>query len=74
MPKINVEKPFPFSPDGKSVTDVEVGEQEVSDRCAEVAVEHLKVATLVGERGGKSKTASKAKDAEQPPATDTTDE
>lgn len=80
MPKINVEKAFPFSPDGKSVHEVEVGEQEVSDRCAEVAVEHLKVATLVGESGGKAKTGGKAKaddkkpDAEQPPATETTDE
>ncbi len=46
MPKINVEKPFPFSPDGKSVVEVEAGEQHVSERCAEVAVEHLKVATL----------------------------
>lgn len=80
MPKINVEKPFPFSPDGKSVVEVEAGEQDVSDRCAEVAVEHLKVATLVGESGGKAKTGGKAKaddkkpDAEQPPATETTDE
>ncbi|RTR01944.1 hypothetical protein [Halomonas nitroreducens] len=45
MPWIKVEKPFPFSPDGKSVVEIEAGEQEVSERCAEVAVEHLEVAT-----------------------------
>lgn len=80
MPKINVKKAFPYSPDGKSVVEIEAGEQEVSERCAEVAVEHLKVATLVGESGGKSKPesqpkpADKDKDAEKPPATKTSDE
>lgn len=81
MPKINVEKPFPFSPDGKSVVEVEAGEQEVSERCAEVAVKHLKVATLIGEEGGgkaktatKAKTDNKAKAGEQPPATEGTNE
>ncbi|SDI07108.1 HeH/LEM domain-containing protein [Pseudomonas panipatensis] len=47
MPMILVEKSFPFSPDGNEVITVEVGEQDVSERCALVAVEHLKVATLV---------------------------
>ncbi|WP_166797955.1 hypothetical protein [Pseudomonas aeruginosa] len=47
MPKILVEKAFPFSPDGNVVITVDVGEQEVSDRCALVAVDHLGVATLV---------------------------
>ena len=53
MPKILVEKAFPFSPDGNVVITVDVGEQEVSDRCARVAVDHLGVATLVdGPSGG----------------------
>ncbi|QEY73228.1 hypothetical protein [Pseudomonas denitrificans (nom. rej.)] len=47
MPLIHVEEAFPFSPDGNEVVTVEVGEQEVSDRCALVAVEHLQVAWLV---------------------------
>lgn len=47
MPKILVEKSFPFSPDGNQVVTVETGEQEVSDRCAAVAIDHLKVATKV---------------------------
>lgn len=82
MPIIKVEKPFPFSPDGKSVVDVEAGEQEVSERCATVAVEHLKVATLVkagaGEPSGddnkkepgKAKAGDKAKADEPPKATE----
>ena len=45
MPKINVQKPFDFAVDGLHVVTIEVGEQEVSERCAEVAIEHLKVAT-----------------------------
>ena len=48
MPVIMVTKAFPFAVDGNDVVQVEVGEQEVSDRCALVAVEHLGVATLVG--------------------------
>lgn len=47
MPKILVETPFPFAVDGNHVVQVEAGEQEVSDRCAIVAVEHLGVATLL---------------------------
>lgn len=74
MPKINVEKPFHFSPDGKSVIEVEAGEQDVSDRCAEVAVDHLKVAARVeeksgaGQKGKASKAPQKSKEAA--PATD----
>ena len=41
-------KPFPFAVDGNEVIQVEVGEQEVSERLALVAVEHLEFATLVG--------------------------
>lgn len=47
MPRINVEKPFDFAVNGNHVIEVGVGEQDVSERCALVAVEHLKVATLV---------------------------
>lgn len=52
MPIINVTKPFPFAVDGNEVIQVEVGEQEVSDRCALVAVEHLGYATLLEDEGG----------------------
>jgi hypothetical protein len=55
MPKINVQKPFDFAVDGLHVVTIEVGEQEVSDRCAEVAIEQLKVATLAGEEKPKAK-------------------
>jgi hypothetical protein len=51
MPVILVTKAFPFAIDGNEVVQVEVGEQDVSERCALVAVEHLGVATLVGEGG-----------------------
>lgn len=46
MPTIIVHKPFPFAVDGNHVVTVLAGEQEVSERCALVAVEHLKVASL----------------------------
>ena len=45
MPIIIVKKPFPFSEDGNHVVEVPAGEQEVSERCALVAVEHLGVAS-----------------------------
>lgn len=45
MPVIIVKKPFPFSEDGNHVVEVPAGEQEVSERCALVAVEHLRVAS-----------------------------
>lgn len=48
MPRILVTEGFKFAVDGNQVIEVEPGEQDVSERCAEVAVEHLKVATLVG--------------------------
>ncbi|WP_299195746.1 hypothetical protein [uncultured Amphritea sp.] len=44
MKVIIVEKPFRHSDDGNTVNQYEPGEQVVSDRCAEVAVKHLKVA------------------------------
>lgn len=46
MPKIIVHKPFSFAVDGNHVIQIEAGEQEVSERCALVAVEHLKAASL----------------------------
>lgn len=46
MPTIIVHKSFPFAVDGNHVVTVQAGEQEVSERCALVAVEHLKVASL----------------------------
>ena len=49
MPKILVNQAFSFSPDGIQVVRIEAGEQEVSERCALVAVDHLKVATMAGE-------------------------
>lgn len=49
MPRIIVSRAFPFAPDGNRVIRIETGEQEVSERCAIVAVEHLKVATLAAE-------------------------
>lgn len=45
MPIIIVKKPFPFSADGNHVVEVCAGEQDVSERCALVAVEHLGVAS-----------------------------
>jgi hypothetical protein len=45
MPTIIVTKPFPFAVDGNRVIQIDVGEQEVSERCAIVAVDHLKYAT-----------------------------
>ena len=44
MPIILVKKPFPFSADGNQVVEVQLGEQDVSERCALVAVDHLGVA------------------------------
>ena len=55
MPKIIVNQAFAFAVDGLHVVTVDEGEQEVSDRCAEVAIEHLKVAELAGEEKPKSK-------------------
>lgn len=47
MPIIIVKKPFPFSSDGNHVVEVPAGEQDVSERCALVAVEHLGVASYL---------------------------
>lgn len=45
MTIILVKKPFPFAVDGNQVIEIQVGEQDVSERCALVAVEHLGVAS-----------------------------
>ncbi|MFU2330319.1 HeH/LEM domain-containing protein [Pseudomonas sp. NFX98] len=44
MPIISVKKPFPFAVDGNQVVEIPAGDQNVSERCALVAVEHLGVA------------------------------
>ena len=49
MPIIIVKKPFPFSADGNHVVEVGAGEQDVSERCALVAVEHLGVASYLNQ-------------------------
>ena len=49
MPIILVKKPFPFSADGNHVVEVGAGEQDVSERCALVAVEHLGVASYLNQ-------------------------
>ncbi|MCF5044291.1 hypothetical protein GIW79_27990 [Pseudomonas sp. PA-7-1E] len=59
MPTIIVTKPFLFAVDGNHVIQIEVGEQEVSERCAIVAVEHLEYATLAGEPKAERKPRSK---------------
>ncbi|WP_297310783.1 hypothetical protein [Neptuniibacter sp.] len=47
MPFIKVNKQFKHSDDGNAVNTYEVGEHEVSDRCAEVAIDQLEVAELI---------------------------
>lgn len=51
MPIISVKKAFPFAVDGNQVVEIQVGEQDVSDRCALVAVEHLGVAEYLDGSG-----------------------
>ncbi len=51
MPIILVKKPFPFSADGNQVVEVQAGEQDVSERCALVAVDHLGVAEYLDRQG-----------------------
>lgn len=50
MPIISVKKAFPFAVDGNQVVEIQVGEQEVSDRCALVAVDHLGVAEYLDQK------------------------
>ncbi|MDN7144150.1 hypothetical protein KC131_26235 [Pseudomonas sp. JQ170] len=51
MPIISVETPFKFAEGGNEVVEIPVGEHDVSDRCALVAVEHLGVATYLDGQG-----------------------
>lgn len=50
MAIISVKKAFPFAVDGNQVVEIQLGEQEVSDRCALVAVDHLGVAEYLDQR------------------------
>ncbi|KAF4558194.1 MULTISPECIES: HeH/LEM domain-containing protein [unclassified Pseudomonas] len=50
MPIISVKKAFPFAVDGNQVVEIQVGEQDVSDRCAVVAVDHLGVAEYLDQK------------------------
>ena len=59
MPTILVTKPFPFAVDGNHIIQIQSGQQEVSERCALVAVDHLKIATLTDT--SKTERKSKAK-------------
>ena len=60
MPTILVTKPFPFAEGGNHVIQIETGEQEVSERCALVAVDHLKIATLVEDSKAERKPKAKS--------------
>ncbi|MFG0828774.1 HeH/LEM domain-containing protein [Pseudomonas sp. CJQ_7] len=51
MPIIYVKKAFPFAVDGNQVVEVQAGEQDVSERCALVAVDHLGVAEYLDRQG-----------------------
>lgn len=51
MPRILVTEGFKFAVDGLHVIEVAPGEQDVSERCAEVAVDHLKVASRLDGAG-----------------------
>jgi hypothetical protein len=66
MKIINVKTMFRHSDDGNTVKEYEPGEHEVSDRCAHVAVESLKVAELVG---GDQKEPTKSAPKKTPPKT-----
>tara|TARA_R110002012_G_scaffold206493_2_gene376420 strand:+ start:723 stop:1031 length:309 start_codon:yes stop_codon:yes gene_type:complete len=72
MPTINVTKSFPFSPDGKTVIEYDKGQHDVSERCAVVAVDQLKVATLISDedKGSAEKEAEAQKQAEAKAAAD----
>lgn len=50
MPIILVKKPFPFALDGNQVIEIQAGEQDVSERCALVAVDHLGVAEYLDQK------------------------
>jgi len=64
MPKIVVTRAFHFAVDGNHVVQIDTGEQDVSERCAIVAIDHLKVATLVDE----DVTNARPRTGKKPPA------
>jgi hypothetical protein len=51
MPKITVQVEFRHSDDGNNVNTYPPGSHEVSERCATVAIEQLKVARIDGQPG-----------------------
>jgi hypothetical protein len=57
---IKVEKPFKHSEDGNIVNEYDVGEHEVSDRCADVAINQLDAAALVVDESKKIAASKKA--------------
>jgi len=61
MPKIIVEREFKHSDDGNTVSTYPAGEHEVSERCALVAVEQLKVARIHGQPGPSKDKAQRPK-------------
>lgn len=65
MPIIKVTKAFKYSEDGLHVALITVGEHDVSDKCADMAVNQLEVAEYVkgkqNGRAGKDNEASKPK-------------
>lgn len=60
MPTIIVKQAFQIAINGNQVVTIEAGEQDVTDRVALVATEHLKVATLKksGVKNGNARTGS----------------
>lgn len=61
MVEIIVNKAFLFSPCGNRVVEIETGKHEVSERCAIVACDQLKIA----ERVSAAKPAAKASGAKK---------
>ena len=61
MPKIIAEREFKHSDDGNTVNTYSVGEHEVSERCAMVAVEQIKAARLHGQPGPSKDKAQRPK-------------
>lgn len=68
-PVINVFKAFKHADDGNTVVEYPVGEHDVSERCALVAVEHLGVAELVGAKNSPPPADTNGSDEGGPPPT-----
>lgn len=67
MPVITVIEPFKFSADGIAVTEYEKGDHDVSDRCAEVALENKWATKAEPAPANKGGGKAKAKGEEPPP-------